>query len=145
MDDLVKRSDVFEAFSDVLDDDFPYKSEETPRERIESIPSAQPNVPNANVGGMINRQDAIDALGERPIAWMQDEYETGLQNQYDSDLAALQSVPSVQSDIYNRAEGAWVLNHLTQLWECINCHEQEEKITDFCPHCGARITEVIQF
>lgn len=43
---------------------------------------------------LIKRQDAIDALGERPLAWTQSEYETGLQNQYDSDVEAIQSVPS---------------------------------------------------
>lgn len=45
---------------------------------------------------LIKRQDAIDALGERPLAWTQSEYETGLQNQYDSDVEAIQSVPPAQ-------------------------------------------------
>lgn len=40
--DLISRQDVIDAFSDVLDSDFPYISEETPRERIDSIPSADP-------------------------------------------------------------------------------------------------------
>lgn len=38
--DLISRQDAIDAFRDVLDSDFPYISEETPRERIESIPSA---------------------------------------------------------------------------------------------------------
>lgn len=45
---------------------------------------------------LIKRQDAIDALGERPPTWALSEYEMGLQNQYDSDLEAIQDVPSVQ-------------------------------------------------
>lgn len=40
MSDLIKREDAIKAFADVLDKDFPYISEETPRERIEAIPSA---------------------------------------------------------------------------------------------------------
>lgn len=40
MDDLISRADVFKAFANVLDCDFPYISEVTPRERIEDIPSA---------------------------------------------------------------------------------------------------------
>ena len=40
MSDLIRRSDAIEAFEDVLDCDFYHVSEETPRERIEAIPSA---------------------------------------------------------------------------------------------------------
>jgi rubrerythrin len=40
MSDLIKRSDAIKAFKDVLDCDFYSISEETPRERIEAIPSA---------------------------------------------------------------------------------------------------------
>lgn len=39
-DDLIKREDAINAFKDVLDCDFYSISEETPRERIESIPTA---------------------------------------------------------------------------------------------------------
>ena len=39
--DTISRQDTIDAFSDVLDSDFPGVSEETPRERIESIPSAE--------------------------------------------------------------------------------------------------------
>ena len=40
MSDLIKREDAIKAFEDVLDCDFSHVSEETPRERIEAIPSA---------------------------------------------------------------------------------------------------------
>ena len=40
MDEWIKKSDVVKAFEDVLDCDFFHVSEETPRERIEAIPSA---------------------------------------------------------------------------------------------------------
>ena len=39
-EDLISRQSAIDAFRDVLDSDFPYISEVTPRERIESIPSA---------------------------------------------------------------------------------------------------------
>ncbi len=38
--DCISRALVMNAFSDVLDRDFPYISEVTPRERIEAIPAA---------------------------------------------------------------------------------------------------------
>lgn len=40
MSDYIKREDVIKAFERVLDEDFPYISEETPRERIAAIPPA---------------------------------------------------------------------------------------------------------
>ena len=40
MEEWIKKSDVVKAFEDVLDCDFFHVSEETPRERIEAIPSA---------------------------------------------------------------------------------------------------------
>ena len=40
MEEWIKKSDVVKAFEDVLDCDFYHVSEETPRERIEAIPSA---------------------------------------------------------------------------------------------------------
>lgn len=47
---------------------------------------------------LIWRQDAVDALGERPLTWTQDEYLRGLQNQYDSDLEAIQNVLPAQPE-----------------------------------------------
>lgn len=40
MSEYIKREDAIKAFKRVLDEDFPYISEETPRERIAAIPSA---------------------------------------------------------------------------------------------------------
>lgn len=46
---------------------------------------------------MIDRQVAIDALGERPIVWSNDdEYALGERNQYDIDRLAIETVPSAQ-------------------------------------------------
>ena len=41
---------------------------------------------------LIDRQSAIDALGEKPFAWS--EYEFGLQNQWESDVEAIINLPS---------------------------------------------------
>ena len=48
---------------------------------------------------LISRQAAIDALGERPLAWTESEYETGLQNQWEADVDAIKAVPSAQPEI----------------------------------------------
>lgn len=47
---------------------------------------------------LIDRQAAIDALGEKPLAWTEGEYELGLQNQWQSDVDALNGLPSAQPE-----------------------------------------------
>lgn len=45
---------------------------------------------------LIYRQMAIDALGEKPLAWQEGEYELGLQNQWQSDIDAIKAVPPAE-------------------------------------------------
>lgn len=47
---------------------------------------------------LISRQAAIDALGEKPLAWTEGEYELGLQNQWQSDVDALNELPPAQPE-----------------------------------------------
>ena len=48
----------------------------------------------------IERQAAIDALGERPVVWSDnDDYTLGERNQYDMDRLAIETVPSSQPDV----------------------------------------------
>ena len=43
---------------------------------------------------LIDRQAAIDALGERPMVWMDSDYEIAQRNQWDVDKLAIETVPS---------------------------------------------------
>lgn len=48
---------------------------------------------------MISRQAALDALGERPVVWSDnDDYTLGERNQYDMDRLAIETVPPAQSE-----------------------------------------------
>ncbi len=49
---------------------------------------------------LIDRKQAIEALGERPMVWTDSDYELGQANQYDVDKFHLKLVPSVQPDGY---------------------------------------------
>lgn len=51
-----------------------------------------------NALDLISRQAAIDAIGEKPLAWTEGEYELGLQNQWQSDVDALNGLPSAQTE-----------------------------------------------
>ena len=50
------------------------------------------------MSNLIDRQAAIDALGERPMVWVESDYELGARNQYDADVLALETVPSAQPE-----------------------------------------------
>ena len=48
----------------------------------------------------IDRQAAIDALGEEPEVWTgEDEYAQGLNNQWHYDVTALKALPSAQQEL----------------------------------------------
>ena len=47
----------------------------------------------------IDRQAAIDALGDKPLAWTEGEYELGLQQQWEADVNAIKVLPSAQPEI----------------------------------------------
>lgn len=56
---------------------------------------------NTNNDDYIKRQDAINALGEEPEVWTEnDEYAQGLNNQWHYDVNALKAVPPAQSETY---------------------------------------------
>ena len=50
---------------------------------------------------LIDRQAAIDALGERPVVWNEwaDEYALGQRNQYDVDKLAIETLPPAQQTL----------------------------------------------
>ena len=74
---------------------------------------------------LINRQAAIDALGERPLAWRDDDdYALGEGNQYDADVLALETVPSARSEIIR----------------CGKCTHKDKEI-DYCHYLGITICE----
>ena len=56
---------------------------------------------------LISRQAAIDALGEKPLAWTEGEYEFGLQNQWQSDVDALNGLPSAEPEIIRCKDCKW--------------------------------------
>ena len=56
---------------------------------------------------LISRAAAIDALGEKPLAWMESEYAQGLQNQWAWDVNVIKVLPSAQPEIIHCADCKW--------------------------------------
>lgn len=51
------------------------------------------------MSALISRQDAIDALGEEPFVWDEnDDYDVATRNQWRYDVECIKEVPSIQSE-----------------------------------------------
>ena len=97
---------------------------------IMRFPSAQPDVPDTNVGDTISRKAAIDAL------YHVDEYNG-------RSVEAIRNLPSAEPE---RKTGRWILC-TSWLYECSECGRRPPKaewtsgryLSRYCPHCGARM------
>lgn len=67
---------------------------------------------------LISIQEAIDALGERPVVWNEwvDEYELGQRNQYDSDRLAIETILSPQPEDYTELKRSVKAANLDEFW-----------------------------
>ena len=70
------------------------------------------------MGDLIDRQAAIDALGEKPLAWTEGEYELGLQNQWQSDVDALNGLPSAQPERKTEDFEKGLHDMFDHIWNC---------------------------
>lgn len=61
-------------------------------------------------GDLISRADAIEALGEEPPVWCDEEYEIAERDQWRADIEAIKSVPSA-----DRPRGEWTTDEVAQL------------------------------
>lgn len=92
---------------------------------------------------LIYRQQAIDALGERPHLWTSCDYELGCVNQYDLDKLAIETVPPAQPE---RERAKWIATTSLQegqiTWrdyKCSNCSHHRSKPMNYCEVCGAKM------
>lgn len=103
----------------------------------------------------ISRQAAIEALGEKPVAWSKGEYERGLQNQWGYDVSAIKQLQSAQPEyikghwICDRSwsEGVGMGESYGHYWKCDKCGHLEqgdwgECGCNFCSNCGSDNREV---
>ena len=72
---------------------------------------------------LIDRRAVIDALGEKPLAWTESEYELGLQNQWQSDVDALKALPSAQPEIIRCKDCKWYAGDIMANPWGVCCHD----------------------
>ena len=76
---------------------------------------------------LISRQAAIDALGEEPLVWHEDDAgEVAERNQWRRDVAAIEALPSAQPD---EIPLEWIDKHLEWLDNCDNDFAQLAKVS----------------
>ena len=93
----------------------------------------------------ISKEEAINALGERPAFLTDSIYVLGSVGQYYHDRLAIESVPS--ADVKKNEHGYWIY-HISDVFpadstmECSVCHEHESVLLahdNYCPNCGAKM------
>ena len=85
----------------------------------------------------LRRSDAIDALGEEPEVWEDDdEYGMGQRSEWCHFKKIIEKLPSAQPQ---RKMGKWmsVSDEMQTWYHCSECHYQQYDKTNFCPSCGA--------
>lgn len=102
---------------------------------LKALPSAQPDVPDTNVGDIISRQAA--KLNVARVIWKDGE---SCYDFHDKCVDCLDDVPSAQPE---RKRGHWVGidDEPYETWECDQCgyiHECfDGEQPNFCPQCGS--------
>jgi len=88
---------------------------------------------------LIKRADAIEALGEEPYVWTDDdEFAQGERSQWIDDVSAIKAVPSA-----DRPQGEW--ENYKDEHRCSECGEvvigdwYDDEWYDYCPNCGAKM------
>lgn len=92
----------------------------------------------------IDKQAAIDALGEQPEIWCETDYEIGVFNQWYRDCAEIKAIPP--ADVRPVVRGCWVFNEEDGHCYCSECggvspmddqNGDECDCPNYCPNCGA--------
>ena len=149
MTDLISRRDAIkDAESWVAVDEYEKHLQKNVVEWLKEFPSA-------NVGELIRRQDAIDALWKALYDYEDrtekqfiesDELDIGdwilhrifVQNMSDIDRQTILNLPSTQPTIKPR-KGKWIYSReygTAKVWTCSECGWNGIGEWNFCPNCG---------
>ena len=92
---------------------------------------------------LIRRQDAINAIGEKPVG--DTDWDLGCRNQWEWDTEILRTLPTAEPE---RNKGHWIKHEnptfgkcMKIFYECSECHRgvgcEYFVRRSFCPNCGA--------
>ena len=92
---------------------------------------------------LINRQNAIDALGEKPVG--DTDWDLGCRNQWEWDTEILRTLPSAEpktAKVEKQKKVYESSNHMFayETWgECGNCGEPVKQGANYCSWCGMKL------
>lgn len=104
-------------------------------EDIKELPSAQPDVPDTNVGDMISRQAAIDAIVNRTVTVSTDEQ--WLSGHAKCELEIIDIINSLPSAQPERKAGEWTDDNACPFCGFQPWYERDIHTLSYCPNCGA--------
>ena len=131
--DLIRRQDAIDAadradYTGLAVEDVKKVTDEVIKE-LKQLPSAQPNVPDINVGDMISRQDAVDVCMKY----------NGQGHIWSCIMGDIEQLPSAEPE---RKTGRWTIEDVhsaTYKYCCSECKAHHRARYDFCPTCGAKM------
>lgn len=91
---------------------------------------------------LIDRQKALDALGEEPVGVT--DWDLGCRNQWEWDTEILRTMPSAEPE---QKRGEWIKETEDDFFRhCSVCGyiavaELTNKYYNFCPSCGAKVKD----
>lgn len=95
------------------------------------------------MGEYIERQAAIDALGEEPEIWCETDEEAATQSQWEMDKVAIEAVPP--ADVRPVKHGKWIVKTDSEgktYGVCSCCgYKQYAGHLKYCPECGGKMDE----
>ena len=98
------------------------------------------------MGNLVYRNDVLDALGEEPLVWDEnDDYDVATRNQWRYDVECIKEVPSAKPE---HKTGKWIkandgIDGHVECTECFKTYDWDTQAQyyDFCPSCGAKMNE----
>ena len=92
------------------------------------------------MGEYIEREAAIQALGDEPETWYEhDPVEIQEQNDWDYYKHCIEAIPV--ADVAPVRHGRWI--DCSNGWMCSMCERDSIYDTSYCPHCGALMDEAV--
>ena len=90
------------------------------------------------MSNLIDRQVAIDALGEEPMVWTDSDYEIAQRNQWNLDKLAIETVPTAEPK-----KGKWEQIEINYFADMENEIKESMAIASmYCPVCKRYHNEV---
>jgi len=137
MRDLISRQAAIDAINKAFERVFAWDRTSPLGDKVlENVPSAQPDVPDTNVGDCISRQAAINVIDAVfPVDPMKSEYAQGIACGAALAKTYVEQLPSAQPEVIPHMN----YKYLSDYWCECGWHLGKRGDMKYCPDCGRKV------